>query len=105
MTQLKGMWSAGSLTSIALYWQEGMTEWAPLGTLIEDHIDSERKEKPIGRGEFAAIVIGSALFSVIAFWVGIIYWLRGKPRRGGWMIIASSFFSLVYVFVAAKLNS
>ena len=35
-SQVQTMWNSGLITSDALYWQEGMSEWAPISALITE---------------------------------------------------------------------
>ncbi|MDD2708105.1 MAG: DUF4339 domain-containing protein [Verrucomicrobiae bacterium] len=35
IAQLQGMWRSGSITSEALYWQEGQPEWLPLSGIMD----------------------------------------------------------------------
>ena len=34
--QVQTMWNSGLITSDALYWQEGMSEWAPISDLVTE---------------------------------------------------------------------
>jgi len=34
--QVQTMWNSGLITSDALYWQEGMSEWAPISALVTE---------------------------------------------------------------------
>ena len=43
--QLRSMWTAGTITAATLCWQEGMEEWTPLGSAVEEAIAAEKKEE------------------------------------------------------------
>ena len=36
LQQVQSMWSAGQITSLTLYWQEGKADWQPLGDIISE---------------------------------------------------------------------
>lgn len=103
LDQLKSMWNSGTITTETMYWFEGLTEWIPLGVLVEDAIAEDRRkaqtvnfatadqnqEKPIGAGESVAIILISFLLSAVAFLIGLIYFFTGKRKRGAKLMIWS----------------
>jgi len=36
LQQVQSLWSAGQITALTLYWQEGKTDWKPLGDIISE---------------------------------------------------------------------
>jgi hypothetical protein len=36
LQQVQSMWSAGQITALTLYWQEGKADWKPLGEIISE---------------------------------------------------------------------
>lgn len=110
MTQLKGMWTNGAITAATLYWREEIQEWCSLGQLVENVIRTEMKqaepvvttdkatEKPIGVGENIAIVLVSLLLSLLAFFIGMIYYFSGKKQRGARLMAWSVFWFVVLYF-------
>jgi len=125
--QLRSMWTTGAITAATLCWYEPLEEWEPLGTSIEEliaqdrleaeknqlrvarvsqrQIDDEKKEKPIKAGEMAGIIFASLMLAAICFIVGILYFVTGKPRRGGWLILFSILFTTMWYLLIVYLRN
>ncbi len=123
--QLRSMWTAGTITAATLCWQDGMEEWAPLGSAVEEAIAAEKqaeavsakrnqiaaehrmiqaaedskKEKPFGTREAFFLMAFALLMSPIAFLVSIYYAIRGRNRRAVWTFCWSTIFGgAIYFF-------
>lgn len=125
MEQLKGMWSNGAITSQTQYWKAGNgNSWFALGDMVEGEIAREKREQaalsevqasqvqptkkeeaPIRLGEWIGIVLGSILFSALAFLFGLVYFCMGKPRRGGWLMIFAVISFAAWSLLFMRLNS
>lgn len=114
ITQLKSMWQSGQITSATCYWFDGLTEWLPIESMIEEGLAEDRrnvemsrvreeeakKEKPITTSENVAIILASFLASPITFVAGILYCIVGKKNRGvrlmawsmAWIVVLAMFF-------------
>lgn len=123
--QLRSMWTAGTITAATLCWQEGMEEWVPLGSAVEDAIEQEKlseekdaqrqqiaaerrmqkaavdakKEPPLKTRESLVLLLFSIFFSPIAFIVAIYYAVTGKNQRACWTGGCSMLFGTLIYFL------
>lgn len=105
MTQLMSMWTSGQITCETPHFFDGLGEWVPVGTFIEEAIaeESQKSKRKAARfesqtksasaatgargwsgGEYLLLVVLTLLVPFIGFAVGIIgVWNPDKRQQAG----------------------
>jgi hypothetical protein len=110
--QLRSMWSSGQLTTEALYWQEGMTEWESIeGLGLDSAIQPHSLPPPVasvqrmpaashhvqhtGRVKTKAHGSGIVAIGSLMCFAGVIILVVSSPGLGGVLLLVGFFIAVV----------
>jgi len=118
LLELMSMWSLGEINSETLHWFDGLGEWLPLGTFVEEAIAEEKQKaqsraarfvavsKPAStqgwkRGEYTALVVITVLVPFIGFAMALLnIWNPEKRQQAGQLLgISIIMFAIGFVLL------
>ena len=106
LLQLMAMWTSGQITSETSHWFEGLNEWLPIGTFIEEALEEESArtrnkvarfqnkalEKELGwsDGYYAFLVLLTVLLPIGGFVIGLAGVFDVTKRKQAGQLLAFS---------------